>query len=1052
MSRITPIFCALCMLWQLNLHAQTLDIDVSDEQTGKGIPATVKIGNESMATDQSGHLTWPKAEFPLRLNVRVINYVTLDTLLAVAIDRISIALKPLTLQLEEVNISTGYQILNKERLTGSYQQIGKKLLNEQVGSTLLDRLEALGNGLNVDRESSSRGRIRIRGLSTISGPGDPLIVLDNFPYDGDLSNINPNDIESVTILKDAAATSIWGSRAGNGVIVITTKKAQHNQALKFSANVYQQFSPAPSLSYLPQLNSNDYINAELRLFKEGLYQADYNSSHKPGLTPVIEAMYNNALSDLARMALIDSYRSRDVRQDFERYLYGTAHAQQYFLQASAGGAHYGWVASVGYDRQLSNLAATNNRINLRYALTLSPWKGFDINLGLQYTEAENKSGKPAYSEISSGALALYPYAQLADANGNALPFVRDYRLSYLAGLDSRLLDWKYYPLTDYTHNKTTSNLNDLNMNVGLNYTLGDFKMTLLYHHERQQTAGELLNGIGSYVARNFVNGYTQLSTDGLSYKIPLGDIVSRSQGLLMGNDLRAQLNYTKQWNRHTIALMAGAETRELDNGHESYRLYGYDADILTIAKVDYVNRYPNYVTGSKSYIPTGQSIGATDRRFVGAYANGNYTYSNSYLLYGSIRRDASNLFGLATNEKWKPLWSIGAGWIASNENFILKHIIDYLKFRISYGFSGNADPTKTAVTTIEYSEVSNFTQAPYAEIAHNMNPDLRWETVRTINLGADFVLWKGILSGSFDYYFKRGTDLFSAYPVDYTTGIGAYVIRNLAAMKGRGFDLQLNSHNLKGELKWSTQLNLSHGTDEVTKYFVPPINASNYINGGSATVSGLVGSPVFSTFSFQSPGLDAEGNPLGYLDGELSNNYQSITTNGTKVEDLKFHGSAIPTWYGNLQNRFRYRNLHLAMSISYKLGYYFRRKSVNYANLIGYGQIHSDYALRWQQPGDEQNTSVPAFIYPNVNVRDVFYGGSEVLVERADHVRLQYINLGWQLPDKLLGKQLEVEIYVNMANLGILWRANKKNIDPEYLGANTLLPPKTFSGGVRINF
>jgi TonB-linked SusC/RagA family outer membrane protein len=999
------------------------------------------------------NLSLPKGQHQLR--VSLMNLETIDTIFRGPQTALIIRLKPRVRELEEVTVSTGYQKVNAERLTGAYQKISGSVLAEQVGSSIMARLEAIGSGLSVDRESYSRDRINIRGVSTFSGPGNVLVVLDNFPYEGSLDNINPNDVESISILKDAAATSIWGSRAGNGVIVIQTKKGKYNQPLSISANMVNTFKAEPDLYRLPQMTSSDYIDVELRLFNAGFYNSDYNSPSKPVLTPVIETMYNNTLSQAQKDALIAAYRSKDVRDDFSRYFYRNGYARQYYVQAAAGAKAYGWTASAGYDRARTELNALSDRLSLRYALNFDVSKNLKFDIGVLYTGSNATSGKTAYGSVTSRSGSLYPYASFADADGKALAIAKDYSSGYIGSLaGNKLLDWYYYPLNDDAFQQNKTHQDDLNINAGLNYKWEGISASLLYRLERQWGNGEQLQELGSYFTRNLINSYTQLSGTGSPvYKVPLGAINDRSTALLQAHDLRAQLNYTKRFGRHGLDMMAGAERREQINTGDKFRSYGFDPNSLSIAQVDYINPFPNYVTGSSSYIPDIQSLDHTNSRYVSMYGNISYDYREQYLLYGSARRDAANFFGVNTNDKWKPLWSVGAGWIISKAGFYHIKAVDLLKVRLSYGYSGNADPNQTALTTIAYSGTSPYTQSPYANIDKKANPDLKWETVGTTNLGLDFSILGGRLSGSLDFYIKKGKDLLGVYPIDYTTGVGSFITKNVASMKGKGMDVQLNSINLNKSLKWQTQLNLSYNNTKVSDYYLLTTNARDWVGGSTAAISGIIGSPVYSIYAFKSPGLDAAGDPLGELNGQPSKDYTNIIQTGTALSDLKLFGSALPTFFGNLQNRFSYKGFSLQLSISFKLGYYFRRNSINYNSLINAGVGHSDYALRWQKQGDELSTNVPAFVYPANSNRDVFYAGSETLVEKGDHIRFQYANLSYKLPEQLFKKAVRsAELYVNASNLGILWRANKKGIDPENAGINSLLPSKTLSLGCRINF
>jgi TonB-linked SusC/RagA family outer membrane protein len=1022
---------------------------VTSSQTGRGLPASIEIlkPGKKIPTDSFGRfeILLPKGQYTIRINA--VGFERIDTMVQVPSNSLRLTLIPANAQLEDVTVSTGYQQVKRERLTGSYQQLDNKLLNQQVSTNITSRLEAIGNGLTIDR-TTTNGRLTIRGLSSISGPKDVLIVLDNFPYDGDISNINPNDVESISILKDAAATSIWGSRAGNGVIVITSKKGRMNSKLNLSASAISSSIEKPNLDKIPLMSSSDYIDVEQFLFGKGVYLADYNSPQRPGLTPVIETLYDPNLTAEEKQVRIDGYKQHNVRDDFKKYFYRTGINQQYNLQASAGGERYALTASGGYDRNQGNLEELYRRLNLRFGINLTLVKNLKADLSLAYTRAETHNGKKGYGQISALDGTLYPYAQLADKQGNPLPLVQDYRLSYLAGISPRLLDWHYYPLTDDEHNESTTISNDFNINTGLSYTLKGLELKLLYRYENQLSNQGILQDLESYYTRNEINRFTQINGTTISYPLPKGAINDQRNNVLQANDIRLQAGYNKHFGNHGIDIFIAGEQRELVKSGANSRYYGYDPNTLSVANVDYITRYPNFITGSTAQISSPASLSRTNNRYVSLVGNLTYDYNGRYFIYGSARRDASNLFGVSTNNKWKPLWSVGIAWVISKEKFFGIENIDYLKFRASFGQSGNADPSQVALTTIAYSSFIGFTQQQSATIAKFYNPELRWETVQTTNIGLDFSFLKGRINGSLDYYSKKGKDLFSFFPIDYTTGVSSPV-RNVASMSGSGLDLNLSSMNIKGDFEWTTTLNFNTNKDRITDYYNLAINGDSFV-GTTAQISGLVGKPVYSIFSYRSPGLDGTGNPLGYIAGNLSKDYALLTGSGSGIEDLKYGGSALPTIFGNLQNRFGYKGISLQVAISYKLGYSFRASSINYTNLVGVLKGHPDYALRWQKAGDELNTTVPSFEYPVSSARDRFYNGSEILVEKGDHIRLQYVNISYLLPKKILGRTIgSCELFLNASNLGILWRANKKGIDPEY--QDILNPSKTISAGLRIN-
>jgi TonB-linked SusC/RagA family outer membrane protein len=1064
MKKYVLLLYTLCCHFAVNAQSKITGTvyDASDKHPLYGVTVKIKGTHTSVATDKEGRFDLPFSGTPILLELSSIGYKNQNTPLNNLNDvPIKIFLEQEINQLKEVIVSNGYQELPKERSTGSFTSLDNKLLNQQVGANILNRLESITSGLTFDRATNATGNILIRGLSTINGPKSPLIVLDNFPYEGDVNNINPNDVESITILKDAAAASIWGTRAGNGVIVITTKKGRFNQPLSIDFNSNITLNAKPDLSYIKQMSSNDYINVEQMLFNNGYYDGQLSDPYHQALSPVVEllsAQRNGAISVIQANTQLNALRNVDVRNDFNKYLYQQGVNQQYALNIRGGSAYNAWLLSGGYDKDISNLDADYNRINLRFQNTLNLFKKLQLTTALYYTQSKTTSGKPGYGDITNNNGTLYPYTQLADANGNPLPFAKDYSLSYLSTLNnSPLLDWKYYPLTDYKHIINTTNVQDVVANVGLNYKVANWlSADVKYQYERQQSDGRGLQDQDSYYTRNLVNFYTQIDpiTGKVTNAIPKGSIFDLSNTLLQAHNLRGQLNFNKTWARNEVTAIAGGELRQINIGSNSNRLYGYNDNMLGYGNVDYYNTYPTFISGYPLNIPNGSGISDLTNRYVSLFGNAAYTYDQKYTLSGSIRRDASNLFGVHTNDKWKPLWSAGGSWNISNEPFYKLSFLPYLKLRATYGFSGNVNQSRTAVTTLRYSSsASPYTQSSYANFSNYGNPDLRWETAGIINIGLDFNSQDSRISGSLEYYHKKGTDLFGRALIDITAGVGSTIVKNAADMRGDGFDVVLNTINLNGAIKWTSNFNISFYRDIVTKYDLPSAT-SVYLVTSNATISGVAGKPVYSIFAYKWAGLDPQtGDPRGYLNGSISKDYTAIES--SDYSTLKYIGSALPTHFGSIGNTVSWRNFSITARVTYKLGYYFRSRTIQYSSLFDYGSGHSDFALRWQKPGDEKITNVPSLVYPTSAERDIFYSSSEAFVEKGDHVRLQYVTLGYELnKDNWKGNPFKsLQIYLNANNLGIIWRANKKGIDPDYYTSDTVLPPsKNIAIGVKASF
>ncbi|TKB98639.1 SusC/RagA family TonB-linked outer membrane protein [Pedobacter cryophilus] len=972
---------------------------------------------------------------------------------------LNIAMVPSTLQLNEVVVNTGYQVVPLERSAGSFSLVSAKQLETQVGSDVLSRLETLASGLSFDRTEPFAPKLVVRGLSTINGPRSPLIVVDQFPYEGDLNNLNPNDIESVTVLKDASAASIWGSRAGNGVIVITTKKGVYNQPLKVSFNSFAQSSAKPDLGQIPTMSATNFIDVEQMLYAKGFYNSDYQAADKPPLSPLVEMFFARDEGKLTAQEVNDAlaiYRKVDVRRELLDKVYQQRFLQQYHLGLSGGSAKQRWNFSGGFDDGRSELDAPNKRYNLLVNQEIKFSPKIDFRMNLAYTRQQAEDGKDGINTISTAKGSnIYPYATLSNEQGEPLALPRNYSLNYLESQQNKgLLNWFYYPLTDHQYRQASSSTQHFTGSAEASYRiLKDLKFSMLYRYEKQDVQSTQLQQEEAYAVRNLINSYSRKATNGeIIYGIPRGAIKDDERSTLNIQQLRAQLNYQHQWKKGELYALAGVERRSLDRFSQSQRLYGFDQDTYTYGSINPLTPYPTWVTGSNSFISDGNSIAAGADHYLSFFANGSYTYLQNYSLTASVRRDASNLYGLSTNKKWNPLWSTGFAWNISGEDFYGLTALPYLKLRTSFGYSGNSNAAQTAVTTIRYRGSSLYTGYPYATFNQFENPELQWETVGMWNIGLDFSSKGNRISGSLEGYRKRAKDLFGTYPVDPTAGVGASVTRNVAAMQGWGADLQLNTINTKGKLRWESQLNLSWYKDKVTDYYLPNVQVSDFVGSVQPGVSGLAGKPVYAIFSYPWAGLSAtDGSPQGLLNGSPSVNYQTIMGSEAQLSDLVYHGSAIPLWNGAFTNRFAYKRWDLEVALHFKFAYFFRREALSYSSLYNNWEGHPEFAQRWLAPGDEVNTNVPSLVYPASISRDIFYAGAQIQVEQGDHARIQYVNMAYKIPLKQAPIS-QLQVYANMANLGILWRANDKGIDPEYRYSNSLPPMRSLSLGLRANF
>ena len=1039
-----------------------------------GVTVTViQTGMTTVTNDQGGFsLHGISSNCSLRFSGVVVETMEINVNGRTAI---TVRLTPKITALSEVAIlSSGYQEISKERATGSYNYLDNKLINRSVTTGILARMENLVPGLLFNRgEAANTDPILIRGRSTIYANASPLIVLDNFPYDGSIDNINPNDIESISVLKDAAAASIWGARAGNGVIVITTKKGAGNKT-KISFNNTVSFQQRPDLHTVNAIHSADYIELEKFLYANGYYAGISSDSTQP-LTPVIRLLAdadNGTISLAAAQSQIDQLKSHDALADVSRYFYHNSINRQHAINISGATPALNYFMSAGWDNNQTNLVGEkSDRVTLRTQNTFNVSKKLQVDAGIFYIGSSNVNGNNTGYLLQgqgkytvSGNRQLYPYAQLADASGNPLPVYLDYAPAFVnAASKNQLLDWTQNPIADIRQEESITKTRDYVLNAGLRYAVvNGLKLELKYQYENQLMTGTDLHTAGSYYARDFINNFTQPDpvTGVLTYPIPMGGIMDVNNQEIRSQQGRAQLNYNKSWaSKHQLSAIAGWEIRSLLTNSSNNRFYGYDPNISAVnANIDYSANFLLYNGYSSIRIPANQAIGALADHFLSYYGNAAYTLNNRYTFSASARKDEANLFGVKTNQKGTPLWSVGGSWTASSEPFYKLSWLPYLRLRTTYGQSGNISRLATAYATIRFLQGgASSTPANAASLQTLPNNSLRWEQVQMLNVGLDLGLKNNRVTATVEWYSKHARDLMGQAPLDPTLGRSSFY-GNVAGMKGHGMDLQLTTRNIDTKsFKWSSTLLVSYASSRVTNYLLPVSSKGNvYLQPGNGLSPGSInpveGQPVFSMYSYKWLGLDpATGNPLGMYNGKPSTDYASIYGQ-TDLDSMLYNGPVQPEWFGALRNNLSWKNISLSFNISFKAEYYFRKPALNYGSLFSSWNGSGDYSRRWQNPGDETHTNVPSLQYPADNYRDLFYQYAAVMVQRADNVRLEDISCSYDLDlhhSKNAGIR-HARFFVYASNLGVIWKANKEGIDPYY--NNIPREAKRFSAGITMDF
>lgn len=1056
MATLCLNFNALAQVATLNLKGKIID---ENGMPVPGINLSIKDTKIHTITDKDGFFGLNNVDPGSTLKISGTGFKTKQLLNIQNSDLHIIIIQSDNTRLKEVEIvSTGYQSTPKERATGSFVQIDNKLLNCSISTNILDRLDGVTSGLifnsNLRTIGVNPSTISIRGRSTIYANPNPLIVVDNFPYNGDISSINPNDVESITILKDAAAAAIWGAFSANGVIVVTTKKGKSNQVPKIEVGSNVTIGKKPDLYYAPRLSSENFIDVETYLFKQGYYNSSLNSSSFPLVSPVVDLLdkrKRNLISATDSLNLINKYKNQDTRSDVLSYLYQNLIKMQHNISISGGGNDNVYYFSAGYDKNLSNLKRDDlSRISVNGSNTYSFLKNrLELITAIYYTKThQNNNG------MSTAGTTL-PYLKLKDESGNNLIVPSKYNFSYVDTVgQGKLLDWRYRPLDELALKNNSTSSDEYRINTTLRYNvLKGLRASVQYQYDHANSLNRILYKEDSYFTRDYINQFSQYNASTNSYNrpVPLGGILDRFENKSTSRNFRGQVDYSYDFNHsNSISALAGYEVSESISEYSSNRLYGY-SELGSSSSIDYNSNYILMPSSGFSKIDANLSQLVTTNRFRSYFGNIAYNFKDRYILSATARKDESNLFGVATNQKGVPLWSIGASWEINKENFYQLNWLPYIRIRLTNGYQGNVDNSLSSLITTKIVARTNNYGNPMTTLVNPPNPSLRWEKVNNTNFGFDFAI-KSFLTGSFDYYVKKGKDLIGISLVDPTTGVTIFK-GNSADMIGHGVDIVLNSKNLKGVFKWNTAFLFSFTTDKVTKYLLKPKTVADVISLNTP----VVGDPLYSIYGFKFGGLDATGDPLVYLNGKLTKDYSNIY-NSTDLHSLQYLGTSAPKKFGNIRNDFSWQQLSLSINISYKFDYYFRRPTIVYGDLFtgANGFPNADFNNRWQKAGDELITNVPAMQSPANSLRDLVYQYSDLLIEKGDHIRIKDISLSYDFSKRhfkaLPFKNIQVYGYVN--NIGILWKANRRGIDPDFVPSDgSIYPnPRTYALGVKVGF
>ena len=1019
-DKITAVFTAADL--------RGIVLDESGEPL-QGATIRVKGTGKYAQTNSRGEFSLPGVDADAVITLSYVGYLTQEFRVSSGnTSDLRIVMKPDVNKLEEVGVTvnTGYQRIKPEQSTGAVAQIGTKEYESRVSSNFLDglvnRLPGLfiNNSIQFTSTTPGVGRtdrplFNIRGISTMSANQSPLIVVDGYPTELTLDMIDPNEIKSVTILKDAASATVYGVRASNGVIVIERKQASPGAA---------QFNFRTTLGLTPEENYSRYrwdpeasgINASYTRERQALIivPSTWSTLFSPGVGSIqrtlpflIQAQLAGGIITPAQAeSSFAELANYDNLNDYSRLFQRTAVTQTNTLNISGGVPAALYYITANYTGNRNNAILNgNNRFQLTGRTTLKLAKRLSLELTTEYQESRiNAAPVPNVADYAG-------YERYEDVNGNPAPIIsKSYAPVYNSFIMSQgLLDQNYYPLIEANSvsNKTRT-LNNKTI-ANFNYDIGKgFNLLFGGVYETSRTEARHLAAQGSNEVNAWVNNYTVTAGGTFKRNVPDGDFLRQQNTSSTGYTARTQLNYNKRFGNHSLNAIAGAEIRSVLNKGNLASYFGYNDQSLLQQPVDYASII-NGVAAVRGTLVTSYPLGPlnslfnqtySDDRFVSAFSNVVYSFKDTYSLSGSIRIDQSNLFGSDPKYKYKPLWSLGAAWNIHKEDFMndIKWL-HQLKLRSAFGFNGNV--AKLSLPQV-IAQAQNNTQTtptlPSLILLSNANSGLRWEQTENFNLGLDFSVFKNI-TGSFDYYTKKTIDVMGNSSIDPTLGASSALI-NYATIRNNGLEFSLKADWISTRsFNWNTGIVVAKNNSKVLDVF-----RSGQYNPQVLDLLGYVsGYPVGAMFSYNTTGLNNEGHPIivdqsgtSYVvNNSLTSNPLVAAMSNKDSGLVQYSGTSIPTINAGLSNRVDVGNFYFFAMINYYGGFKVR---VPRPSPAGNRPLPGSNNF-WRVAGDEANTNIPNLTDLGTFAAGVAYNYNSNYVVHGDYMTLGDLTVSYRLND-----------------------------------------------------
>lgn len=1034
-----------------------------------GAVLRVKGNNKFAVTNENGRFSLLDVSNGDLVTVSYIGYLTKEFVVSDSTHMV-ISLQIAEAKLEEVVVvSTGYQNIPKERATGSFKVIPKEQLNKPA-STLAQRLVGTTAGMAATVDANGATTFRVRGLTSLSASSDPLIVVDGFAIQGSIDDINPNNVESVTILKDAAAASIWGARSANGVIVITTKSGKKGVPFNAEITAFTRVASKMNLNYVrPFASSAETVDFEKLAYGKwaGAVQGGTLATPSPGFSQVFTLMNEHALGKITlqqRDDALNTLRGLDNKKQIEDELLNNPITSQVNLNMSGSTGKMNNALSLLYESGKTDFKGNENKrsvINYRNDAKLFSWLDFDMALMFQYQKSNNNGATLADIQ------GMSPYDMLMNEDGSYntnLPY------EYYLPTVNNLIPIQRFPYSDWSYNLArdihTRNLSSelINGRIQAGLTakiIPGLSLSSRVQYENFNTLNRQLYNEESYKVRSTVNSaasWNRTATGAVVSNLPKGSIMDQNRRKMTGYTWRNQLSFARTFaTEHTVNFIAGTEIRSsVSEVFTNPTTYGYNEKTLT------VGAFPNGPGGSGTgrtitnwlgtniTFPYTNSFTYNTDRYFSSFANLAYTFKNKYTLSGSFRTDASNLITDDPTYRYSPFWSAGGSWQVSREDFLREvSWLDQLTARVTYGYNGNEDRSTSFMPLINIGGTPNgITGETIASVSSYGNPTLRWEKTGTVNAGIDFSLFKGKLSGSIEGYNKQGRDLLADLTIPAVNGTTSQKLNNVK-MYNRGVDIELGSSlKISRKINWNGNVTFSYNKNKITDLFRSVYTAANLRS--TTSVSYVEGFNANTLWAYEYAGFSGGMPMVKGPDGTLIS-FATVNPIPDARTFMKDAGVSVAPYTLGMVNSFDLYNFNFSFIVTGKFGHVFRRNSFNYPVQTG-ARLLPNSRLSEVLNGDPSSLLTLPQNDADQNYKNwsVYYSYLDYLIESANHIRLQELSLAYKVKPSFLQKYnlSGLTLYAQGNDL-LTIVANKYGEDPEYrLGTQN--PRPRFTLGLKV--